>query len=97
MSDLREALARIGEAVPERPLSAWMGASAAVNALAGHVKDLESLALRLAVRLERAERCRECDGERGEQMQVGQDEYGDAITALVPCAACSGTGKEQGR
>ncbi len=62
MSELEKALAAVGESAPERPLTAWMGASAAVNALAGHVKELESLALRLARRLAEAERCRECNG-----------------------------------
>ena len=97
MSELEKALAAVGESAPERPLSAWMGASAAVNALAGHVKDLESLALRLAVRLERAERCRVCSGSGREWEHVGHDEHGDAIGGFIHCAACSGTGKEQGR
>lgn len=104
MSDLSKALAAVGESAPERPILEPIEGgdecdevNSFANRLGLHVTALESLALRLAVRLERAERCRECDGERGEQMQVGQDEYGDAITALVPCAACSGTGKEQGR
>lgn len=105
MTDLSKALAAVGESAPERPdfldapnRDAFHGAQYALS--------LESLALRLAVRLERAERalaaerplcegpdrCKTCDG-YGSYILGGDVE----VEHAVKCERCSGTGKEQGR
>ena len=104
MSDLSKALAAVGESAPERPILEPIEGgdecdevNSFANRLGLHVTALESLALRLAVRLERAERCRVCSGSGREWEHVGHDEHGDAIGGFIHCAACSGTGKEQGR
>lgn len=113
MSDLKQALAAVGESAPERPILEPIEGgdecdevNSFANRLGLHVTALESLALRLAVRLERAERalaaerplydgphkCKTCDG-YGSYILGGDVE----VEHAVKCERCSGTGKEQPR
>lgn len=113
MSELEKALAAVGESAPERPMPEPIEGgdecdevNSLANRLGLHVTALEFIALRLAVRLERAERalaaerplcegpdrCKTCDG-YGSYILGGDVE----VEHAVKCERCSGTGKEQGR
>ena len=56
------------------------------------IDTLERLVATLAGRVERAERCLECDG-RGWNERFGTEPDRDGLQ--IQCAACSGTGRRQ--
>ena len=104
MSNLQSALSRIGEVAPERPLPEPVEGgnecdmtNSFANRLGLHVTALESLLLRLAERVERAERnhapvvgdsaCTECDG-------WGMERCSQCYSLTDKCPRCSGTGKD---
>lgn len=116
MSELEKALAAVGESAPERPILEPIEGgdecdevNSFANRLGLHVTALESLALRLAVRLERAEKsCPVCDARMRRLCGKGSASPEEVSTCHLyeghegPCEFSTwrwmtGTGKEQGR
>lgn len=96
MSDLERALRAVGESEP-----AYRMNDEAFDAVDALIDDYKALALRLAVRLERAERCRSCEGKGEIDMVTGWKDNGPnepiEIVEAGTCPGCDGTGKEQPR